>query len=221
MNDAEKKKRPISGAVFTILIIFSCVAVYLFTESGYGKEAEMKEIEDSAAAGDTIDEGVSIAYFEDKALSGMAYIKDPDGAYIITRDGLPDARLILTERNYALAAFLLSLEAPAAPEPEKEEESSIIEDRLRASQKEYYNKQMEWLSENLPRMIRAMDRQALLTDADIDDIMYYINATVATGKRQNTSINEIELRSYIDDMDEAPRLRISMQINEKNNKKEQ
>ncbi len=207
-NKAKRKRaeeKTFYGLVLTILIVLSCLILFFFADSNYGK----KEISIQAEQGTTQTD--ARMRFENRALKEHGYNIDADGAYILQREALSDARLILTIQNDAVEAFLLCVELPVLPEDSEQGEQSVLEERLYQERKDYFDRNAAWLNEKLPKLTRAIYPADALTDTDMDRVLHHVHEAIQTQKRQELKLDGITVRAYTNASDSERALHISVQ----------
>ncbi|MDO5112627.1 MAG: hypothetical protein Q4E65_10010 [Clostridia bacterium] len=204
-EEREARAKFTGAALITIVTILSCCALYFFGGSGFGKDAAAIE---EAVPSPTL-ETAYLGAFED-GIQGLDYNEQGMGCYILHNGDLPAITIRLELEGYLLNAMTLTTQMPVLP-PNPAVDATILENRLYAKRKEYFEAQMAWLSDILPVLIRAMDPAGRLTEADAYDLAYYALLTVETEKRQEKTIDGFCLRAYADETTAPPALYISVQ----------
>ncbi len=203
-QEREERVKLTSAAAVTIVTILLCCALYFLGGSGYGKEtAVIEDVEAPATA-------AYVGAFEE-GLEGLPYSKEGTGHYVLCHHALPALTVRLELDGYMLKAMTLTTQMPVQPE-KPAANATILENRLYAKRKEYFEAQRAWLVETLPVLIRAMDPSGRLTEADAYDLAYYA-LTVEAGERQEKTINGFCLRAYGDAAATPPSLCVSVQDN--------
>ncbi len=212
MNKTEKDKPAMQTAILTIIVILSCVAVYLFTETGYKQEKSASVQQDAQT--EYVESGfLDQNTFEKKALFDQNYRIDEEGVYRIEREELPQVYLRAALDGDEVIGFLLIAELPKEPEEELNiPQSGILEQRLYETQKAYYLEQTNWLAEKLPDMIGALDTLKRLSTSDIDYMLTYIKAAIKTAKRQELKLDGVLLRAYCEASADMDMLHISLEL---------
>ncbi|MDD4076230.1 MAG: hypothetical protein PHC80_09045 [Eubacteriales bacterium] len=203
---AEKEERAklTGAAVITIVTILACCAVYFFGSSGFGKEAAAQP-----PVSTPLPAAAYVGAFEE-AIEALPYTKQAPGGYTLHDGDLPDITVRLAMEGYVVKTMTLDTQLPILPDAPAAD-APILENRLYAKRKEYFEAQRAWLSESIPVLIRAMDPAGRLSDADIYDLTYYAILTVETRKRQDKTIEGFRLRAYADETAEPQTLCVTVQ----------
>lgn len=197
------------SALTTIIIIVGCMMVFLFTESGWGKDTPVAEADYSLTPAPVLPPAEKD--FLQAALGDTVHAQTAPQVFSLQREvGRADAALRLSLRNGGVCEFLLIVEAPALPEAVGAKPTPA-ESRLYAYRRERYEADTQWICERFARFAGALDTRARLTDADTDSLLQFIRTAIETGKRQDKRIGGYLLRAYVDQSVTPAMLHASLQ----------
>lgn len=209
-NAGEKKRKmPFDKLVMSVLILLVCVTVYLFTETGYGeaRDASAGEAQDAAASGTR---AADTAHFA-RMLAELGYMQESENRYRAARgEDLGTAFLTLHEENGFVYAF--TLRAPmSAPEKAPKEDAGELEKRLYAIRQDFYAAELEWACTHSAALLAALDYRKKLSAPDVEDLLYYVRESAATGARKEKATGGIRLRAHVQGEGEERTLSVSAQ----------
>ena len=211
MDEIKRGKRTSAAykMLFTALLLIVCALIYIFTETSYDQTPDEPE-----TAEESVESGVYVQAFCENAFPAGRYREIEPFLFQITDTCFESCPyVIVTAPGGMVKAFTLTVDLPVPPE-EKEWETPI-EARLAREKSEQYQREKDWIEENLTNMIRALDIQERLTHSDALYLLHTAEMVIENGKQQELSLAQFRARIYIDKAEKNDKLSVSLQ-DEKN-----
>lgn len=196
----ENKGKGKAGAIFTLVMVLCCIGLYLLGSRG---GEDIVATTDSSATPVPVQEkqraypsaevffnraqeyGLGAEVAEGDSVGAMAK------AYVLTREDLPEAELVLSIRNGGICAFTLVV--PGAPEPEPlpndptPVEISLYEQRITA-----YELEGNWLKSGFTALVSGLDIMGEVTYGDVTSMLSLASQTVQDGKDRDMKAGDFE-----------------------------
>ena len=129
-------------------------------------------------------------------------------------EGLEPAQLVLSLKDGFVRSFTLRftpLERPKQPRSD----ATVIENKSYELKQAYYEAQVAWLEECLPRLTNALDAQQELTYAQVDGFILAAKAALSTGKNDTGKAGSFTFSATFDASAEPAFLHISVSCEKK------